>query len=106
MRGTAETLIGATTLESYFQPAVDSSELTSEPTIPVVDRIEFNHIAYLSSIDRTKLVKTLVRPDEGNRNLFKEADASWLYFHLIADYLESHPSNITSGRKAKIVVKQ
>ena len=104
MRGVVETLVGAQTSQSYFEPKESMSD--SSELISVVDYLEFNHIAYISSVDGVKSVKLWAKNHEGATKLFKEADANWLYFYLIAYHLQSHPSNLTIDGKPKIIVKQ
>jgi hypothetical protein len=103
MRGVVETLFGATS-NTYFE--LDRSQADSSESIPVFNRIEFIHIAHISSIQEVRLVKRLAKQEEGDRRLFKEADAKWLYFQLITSYLESHLSDLTSDGKAKFAVKE
>lgn len=96
MRGSVETVVGATTSKSYFQ--LEQSMADSPESIPVVSQSEFNHIAHISSVDGVKLWATM---NEGNRRIFKEADALWLFFYFIGHHLESHPSR----EKANITVR-
>jgi hypothetical protein len=91
-------------LHSYFE--LKQSISASSESISVVGHLEFNHIAYISSVDEVKSVKLWAKSHEGNTKLFKEADSNWFYFRLIAYHLQSHPSNLTGDGKPKIIVKQ
>lgn len=96
--------MGATASNKYFQHG--QSDAPASGPIPTVEKGEFSHIIFISApLDQVKLIKTMVRPDEGARMLFKELDANWLYFNSLAAYIENHPSN-PRDRKWKVVVKR
>ena len=63
--GVVETLISAPASQSYFeleQLMVDSSE-----SISIVSHLEFNHIAYISSVDGVRSVNLWEMLEEGNK---------------------------------------
>lgn len=93
----SETNMGQASFQEYFDCSMDDSSRS----FPIADRLEVNHAITLSSVG-TKLWNT---SNDGNRRLFKDCDANWLFFYSIACHFETLPSNIASDGTTKITVK-
>ncbi|KAH9033326.1 hypothetical protein EDB84DRAFT_1399034, partial [Lactarius hengduanensis] len=93
LRGAAERVIGG---EDYFDYS------TANASAVVVEE-EVIHLSQISSLYKAKYWEP--RQHGRGTRLFKENDANWLLFFIIADHIDSHPSNIATDGTPRLSTK-
>ncbi|KAH9041678.1 kinase-like domain-containing protein [Lactarius pseudohatsudake] len=95
LRGAAERVAGG---EDYFDYSTANASA-------VVDEEEVIHLSQISSLYKAKYWEP--RQHGRGTRLFKEKDANWLFFFIIADHIDSHSSNsnIATDRTPRLSAK-